>query len=360
MPLGRLYVTNTAPTTTGGQLHELFTRFVRVREVQQRPSGAFVVVLENASDCSKALQRLNQYSLKGRRICVELTKGSSSKRSKSTPNNPVTFSPAQNTQPSAAGIRGTYMSPPGSIINHSGPRAAHPRVFVSGANVPTSVEDLMTLFETYGKVLEVQPRPSGNFVVVMETQEAANLAADELDAPADGFCVELTLGNQKRTQYQQENGLGACPRPIPGRLHISNLPPDCTAAELETLFVEFGKVLEVQQRPSGAMVVVFEKEADAVVAEKNLDGCTLRPGHNIHVAKTNGSARKSTVLRDKPPDETVSQYLDAYGDALTGGAVEAGLKNENEFLRNENEALMKENHRLKLLLLRHNIPVDGL
>ncbi|XP_078093514.1 RNA binding protein fox-1 homolog 1-like isoform X4 [Mustelus asterias] len=135
--------------------------------------------------------------------------------------------------------------------------------------------------------------------------------------PVSGTATQTDEAAQTDGQQQTQNTESSESKPIPKRLHVSNIPFRFRDPDLRQMFGQFGKIIDVEiifnERGSkGFGFVTFESSADADRAREKLHG-TVVEGRKIEV--NNATAR---VMTNK---KMVSPYANGWKLSPVVGAV---------------------------------------
>ncbi|XP_041033882.1 RNA binding protein fox-1 homolog 2-like isoform X5 [Carcharodon carcharias] len=135
--------------------------------------------------------------------------------------------------------------------------------------------------------------------------------------PVSGTATQTDEAAQTDGQQQTQNTESNESKPIPKRLHVSNIPFRFRDPDLRQMFGQFGKIIDVEiifnERGSkGFGFVTFESSADADRAREKLHG-TVVEGRKIEV--NNATAR---VMTNK---KMVSPYANGWKLSPVVGAV---------------------------------------
>ncbi|XP_067875922.1 RNA binding protein fox-1 homolog 2-like isoform X3 [Heterodontus francisci] len=135
--------------------------------------------------------------------------------------------------------------------------------------------------------------------------------------PVSGTATQTDEAAQTEGQQQTQNTESSESKPIPKRLHVSNIPFRFRDPDLRQMFGQFGKIIDVEiifnERGSkGFGFVTFESSADADRAREKLHG-TVVEGRKIEV--NNATAR---VMTNK---KMVSPYANGWKLSPVVGAV---------------------------------------
>ncbi|GCB66873.1 hypothetical protein scyTo_0015054 [Scyliorhinus torazame] len=135
--------------------------------------------------------------------------------------------------------------------------------------------------------------------------------------PVSGTATQTDEAAQTDGQQQTQNTDSSESKPIPKRLHVSNIPFRFRDPDLRQMFGQFGKIIDVEiifnERGSkGFGFVTFESSADADRAREKLHG-TVVEGRKIEV--NNATAR---VMTNK---KMVSPYANGWKLSPVVGAV---------------------------------------
>ncbi|XP_067875931.1 RNA binding protein fox-1 homolog 1-like isoform X11 [Heterodontus francisci] len=150
-----------------------------------------------------------------------------------------------------------------------------------------------------------------------QTLKSQDSALEFKDCAERADLMQTDEAAQTEGQQQTQNTESSESKPIPKRLHVSNIPFRFRDPDLRQMFGQFGKIIDVEiifnERGSkGFGFVTFESSADADRAREKLHG-TVVEGRKIEV--NNATAR---VMTNK---KMVSPYANGWKLSPVVGAV---------------------------------------
>ncbi|KAB7504034.1 RNA-binding protein lark [Armadillidium nasatum] len=154
----KIFVGNLSDRTTSQDLRELFQAYGTVVEADAVKNYGFVH-MQNENEGKSAIEALNQYSLHGKVIAVEASTGTK---------------------------RGSNL---------------RTKIFVGNLHKDTKVEDLRSLFETYGRVVEADILTNYAFLKAIHKRQFAILDGYELN----GFRIRV---QESTSRVRQQAGMG--------------------------------------------------------------------------------------------------------------------------------------------------------
>ncbi|KAB7495919.1 RNA-binding protein lark [Armadillidium nasatum] len=161
----KIFVGNLSDRTTSQDLRELFQAYGTVVEADAVKNYGFVH-MQNENEGKAAIEALNQYSLHGKVIAVEASTGTK---------------------------RGSNL---------------RTKIFVGNLHKDTKVEDLRSLFETYGRVVEADILTNYAFLH-MDTESNTQEAIRNLDGyELNGFRIRV---QESTSRVRQQAGMGVVP-----------------------------------------------------------------------------------------------------------------------------------------------------
>ncbi|XP_067875934.1 RNA binding protein fox-1 homolog 1-like isoform X13 [Heterodontus francisci] len=151
----------------------------------------------------------------------------------------------------------------------------------------------------------------------MSSEAGQDSALEFKDCAERADLMQTDEAAQTEGQQQTQNTESSESKPIPKRLHVSNIPFRFRDPDLRQMFGQFGKIIDVEiifnERGSkGFGFVTFESSADADRAREKLHG-TVVEGRKIEV--NNATAR---VMTNK---KMVSPYANGWKLSPVVGAV---------------------------------------
>ncbi len=185
-------------------------------------------------------------------------------------------------------------------------------IFVHQIHPKVDDRDLFDFFSYVGRVLDIRlirdqrtTKSKGLAYIEFWERDSVQKAISLNGCELGGYPISIQI-----TQSEQQNSGNALPD-IPMRLYVGSLHPVVTEADLRPFFEAFGALdsLSIAKETNGVSkcfaYVTFKKEAEAKLAQANLDG--------IEVA---GRAIKVGVV-----DVAQTSFLESAGELDEGGGV---------------------------------------
>lgn len=159
-------------------------------------------------------------------------------------------------------------------------------VYVDGLPFEATHDDILNLFSQVGEVLSITSVKSGCAFILYSTPEAAERAITE-------FNLKLMPGYEKIrkpmrvSESRRQEDLSAL---IGRHLHVMNVPPRATRADLMSFFSKCGRIASIRLPPArnstccnkGYGFVTYEDHESCLLAMKTLSGQKL-PGFEAEI-----------------------------------------------------------------------------
>ncbi|XP_069665564.1 RNA-binding protein 4B isoform X2 [Haliaeetus albicilla] len=156
------------------------------------------------------------------------------------------------------------------------------KLFIGNLPREATEQEIRSLFEQYGKVLECDIIKNYGFVHIEDKTAAEDAIRNLHHHKLHGVCINVEASKNKSKAST--------------KLHVGNISPACTNLELRAKFEEYGPVIECDIVKDYAFVHM-ERAEDAVEAIRGLDNTEFQarpPRRRIPTAK-------SQLLCRRPP-----------------------------------------------------------
>ncbi|XP_062493144.1 RNA-binding protein 4B isoform X2 [Pezoporus occidentalis] len=157
------------------------------------------------------------------------------------------------------------------------------KLFIGNLPREATEQEIRSLFEQYGKVLECDIIKNYGFVHIEDKTAAEDAIRNLHHHKLHGVCINVEASKNKSKAST--------------KLHVGNISPACTNLELRAKFEEYGPVIECDIVKDYAFVHM-ERAEDAVEAIRGLDNTEFqaRPPHRrIPTAKSQLLCRRRGV-----------------------------------------------------------------
>ncbi|XP_074874448.1 RNA-binding protein 4B-like isoform X3 [Buteo buteo] len=151
------------------------------------------------------------------------------------------------------------------------------KLFIGNLPREATEQEIRSLFEQYGKVLECDIIKNYGFVHIEDKTAAEDAIRNLHHHKLHGVCINVEASKNKSKAST--------------KLHVGNISPACTNLELRAKFEEYGPVIECDIVKDYAFVHM-ERAEDAVEAIRGLDNTefqgpaasdgALTPPHRLH------------------------------------------------------------------------------
>ncbi|XP_072776265.1 RNA-binding protein 4B isoform X3 [Taeniopygia guttata] len=135
-------------------------------------------------------------------------------------------------------------------------RVAMVKLFIGNLPREATEQEIRSLFEQYGKVLECDIIKNYGFVHIEDKTAAEDAIRNLHHHKLHGVCINVEASKNKSKAST--------------KLHVGNISPACTNLELRAKFEEYGPVIECDIVKDYAFVHM-ERAEDAVEAIRGLD-----------------------------------------------------------------------------------------
>lgn len=152
------------------------------------------------------------------------------------------------------------------------------KLFIGNLPREATEQEIRSLFEQYGRVLECDIIKNYGFVHIEDKTAAEDAIRNLHHYKLHGVCINVEASKNKSKAST--------------KLHVGNISPGCTNLELRTKFEEYGPVLECDIVKDYAFVHM-ERAEDAVEAIRGLDNTEFQGGK--------GGARWARNRKEKDP-----------------------------------------------------------
>lgn len=141
------------------------------------------------------------------------------------------------------------------------------KLFIGNLPREATEQEIRSLFEQYGKVLECDIIKNYGFVHIEDKTAAEDAIRNLHHHKLHGVCINVEASKNKSKAST--------------KLHVGNISPACTNLELRAKFEEYGPVIECDIVKDYAFVHM-ERAEDAVEAIRGLDNTEFQgdPGHS--------------------------------------------------------------------------------
>ncbi|XP_075382258.1 RNA-binding protein 4B-like isoform X3 [Mycteria americana] len=171
------------------------------------------------------------------------------------------------------------------------------KLFIGNLPREATEQEIRSLFEQYGKVLECDIIKNYGFVHIEDKTAAEDAIRNLHHHKLHGVCINVEASKNKSKAST--------------KLHVGNISPACTNLELRAKFEEYGPVIECDIVKDYAFVHM-ERAEDAVEAIRGLDNTEFQGGDAA--AEHRGPPGTRRHPGAPPPDATAS------GPAASDGA----------------------------------------
>lgn len=163
------------------------------------------------------------------------------------------------------------------------------KLFIGNLPREATEQEIRSLFEQYGKVLECDIIKNYGFVHIEDKTAAEDAIRNLHHHKLHGVCINVEASKNKSKAST--------------KLHVGNISPTCTNLELRAKFEEYGPVIECDIVKDYAFVHM-ERAEDAVEAIRGLDntefqGDAARDGDGMEMMGRwrSAAARRSGAVR---------------------------------------------------------------
>ncbi|KAG8146688.1 hypothetical protein E2320_013805 [Naja naja] len=271
----KLFIGNLPREATEQEIRSLFEQYGRVLECDIIKNYGFVHI-EDKTAAEDAIRNLHHYKLHGVCINVEASKNKSKAstklhvgnistsctnlelRSKFEEYGPVlecdivkdyAFVHMERAEDAVEAIRGldnTEFQAPATMV----------KLFIGNLPREATEQEIRSLFEQYGRVLECDIIKNYGFVHIEDKTAAEDAIRNLHHYKLHGVCINVEASKNKSKAST--------------KLHVGNISTSCTNLELRSKFEEYGPVLECDIVKDYAFVHM-ERAEDAVEAIRGLD-----------------------------------------------------------------------------------------
>ncbi|XP_069738968.1 RNA-binding protein 4B-like isoform X2 [Phaenicophaeus curvirostris] len=137
------------------------------------------------------------------------------------------------------------------------------KLFIGNLPREATEQEIRSLFEQYGKVLECDIIKNYGFVHIEDKTAAEDAIRNLHHHKLHGVCINVEASKNKSKAST--------------KLHVGNISPACTNLELRAKFEEYGPVIECDIVKDYAFVHM-ERAEDAVEAIRGLDNTEFQGG----------------------------------------------------------------------------------
>ncbi|XP_014816234.1 PREDICTED: RNA-binding protein 4B-like isoform X2 [Calidris pugnax] len=137
------------------------------------------------------------------------------------------------------------------------------KLFIGNLPREATEQEIRSLFEQYGKVLECDIIKNYGFVHIEDKTAAEDAIRNLHHHKLHGVCINVEASKNKSKAST--------------KLHVGNISPACTNLELRAKFEEYGPVIECDIVKDYAFVHM-ERAEDAVEAIRGLDNTEFQAG----------------------------------------------------------------------------------
>ncbi|XP_065718270.1 RNA-binding protein 4B-like isoform X3 [Patagioenas fasciata] len=137
------------------------------------------------------------------------------------------------------------------------------KLFIGNLPREATEQEIRSLFEQYGKVLECDIIKNYGFVHIEDRLAAEDAIRNLHHHKLHGVCINVEASKNKSKAST--------------KLHVGNISPACTNMELRAKFEEYGPVIECDIVKDYAFVHM-ERAEDAVEAIRGLDNTEFQGG----------------------------------------------------------------------------------
>uniref|UniRef100_A0A6J0VEC9 RNA-binding protein 4B-like isoform X1 n=1 Tax=Pogona vitticeps TaxID=103695 RepID=A0A6J0VEC9_9SAUR len=157
------------------------------------------------------------------------------------------------------------------------------KLFIGNLPREATEQEIRSLFEQYGRVLECDIIKNYGFVHIEDKTAAEDAIRNLHHYKLHGVCINVEASKNKSKAST--------------KLHVGNISPTCTSLELRAKFEEYGPVLECDIMKDYAFVHM-ERAEDAVEAIRGLDNTEFQ-GKRMRVQLSTSRLRTAPGMGDK-------------------------------------------------------------
>ncbi|XP_044304488.1 RNA-binding protein 4B-like isoform X1 [Varanus komodoensis] len=157
------------------------------------------------------------------------------------------------------------------------------KLFIGNLPREATEQEIRSLFEQYGRVLECDIIKNYGFVHIEDKTAAEDAIRNLHHYKLHGVCINVEASKNKSKAST--------------KLHVGNISPSCTNLELRSKFEEYGPVLECDIVKDYAFVHM-ERAEDAVEAIRGLDNTEFQ-GKRMRVQLSTSRLRTAPGMGDK-------------------------------------------------------------
>ncbi|XP_071588765.1 RNA-binding protein 4B-like isoform X1 [Heliangelus exortis] len=157
------------------------------------------------------------------------------------------------------------------------------KLFIGNLPREATEQEIRSLFEQYGKVLECDIIKNYGFVHIEDKTAAEDAIRNLHHHKLHGVCINVEASKNKSKAST--------------KLHVGNISPGCTNLELRAKFEEYGPVIECDIVKDYAFVHM-ERAEDAVEAIRGLDNTEFQ-GKRMRVQLSTSRLRTAPGMGDK-------------------------------------------------------------
>ncbi|NXF64271.1 RBM4B protein, partial [Ciccaba nigrolineata] len=157
------------------------------------------------------------------------------------------------------------------------------KLFIGNLPREATEQEIRSLFEQYGKVLECDIIKNYGFVHIEDKTAAEDAIRNLHHHKLHGVCINVEASKNKSKAST--------------KLHVGNISPACTNLELRAKFEEYGPVIECDIVKDYAFVHM-ERAEDAVEAIRGLDNTEFQ-GKRMRVQLSTSRLRTAPGMGDK-------------------------------------------------------------
>ncbi|XP_015471913.1 RNA-binding protein 4-like [Parus major] len=165
------------------------------------------------------------------------------------------------------------------------------KLFIGNLPREATEQEIRSLFEQYGKVLECDIIKNYGFVHIEDKTAAEDAIRNLHHHKLHGVCINVEASKNKSKAST--------------KLHVGNISPACTNLELRAKFEEYGPVIECDIVKDYAFVHM-ERAEDAVEAIRGLDATAAA-----------AAASSTYYTRDRSPLRRTAAAASTVGEAYT-------------------------------------------
>ncbi|KAM7329707.1 hypothetical protein ACRRTK_011320 [Alexandromys fortis] len=181
------------------------------------------------------------------------------------------------------------------------------KLFIGNLPREATEQEIRSLFEQYGKVLECDIIKNYGFVHIEDKTAAEDAIRNLHHYKLHGVNINVEASKNKSKAST--------------KLHVGNISPTCTNQELRAKFEEYGPVIECDIVKDYAFVHM-ERAEDAVEAIRGLDNTEFQEQTMSHLPQVQSSAVPSH-LNSTSVDPYDRHLLQNSGSAATSAAMAA-------------------------------------